>query len=131
MPPVNGREWLSPMGIAQAIARGIGTDERIPASMATKIKDNKEVFVDVVADAIRESGLKQELTLLRLVEKIKDAIGLKVFGGLAIPNTVDQEGQPVKTPVGEIHALLRDAYTFEFLAAFDEEGEPLPPEEGS
>ncbi len=128
MPPVNGREWLSPTGIAKAIARGIGTDDRIPPSVASKIANNKEAFVDVVADAIRESGLKSELTLLRLVEKIKDAIGNKAFGGLVIPGTVDIEGQTVLTPVGEIHALLRDAYTMEFLEMFDEEGVPLPPE---
>ncbi len=132
MPPeeevISERAWLTPSDIARQIARGIGTDDRLPDAMKTRIANNKAAFVEVVADAIKGSGLKQELTLLRLVEKIKDAIGNYAFGGLVIPGTVDTEGQTVKTPVGEIHSLLRDAYTMEFLDMFDEEGNPLPPE---
>ena len=122
---VNGREWFTPTFMAEHIAKNIGTNERLPTAVRERIASNREVFVKAVAEAIFDSDLRYELTLLRLVEKIKDSIGLLAFGALAIPNSVDQKGQPILTPVGEIHSLLRDIYTPEFLDMFDEEGNPL------
>lgn len=126
MPPTDGRVWITPTGIAREIAKGIGTDDRLPKGMRDGIRNNKAEFVDVVGDAIRNTHLRYELTRSRLMEKIKDSLGLMAFGALVISNAVDTNGQPIKTPVGEIYALLKDIYTPEFLDMFDEEGDLLP-----
>ena len=128
----DGREWWTPTQMAERIAKNVGADERLPTATRQRIETDKEPFVEVVRDAIGDSGFRYELTLLRLVEQIKDAIGTVAFGPLVVPNTVDVEGLPIPTPVGEVYSVLNDCYTPEFLDQFDEEGNPLPIEpEGS
>ena len=132
MPAPDGRQWWTPTQMAERVAHTARADGRLTTAMQQLIRQDEEAFVEVVRDAIGNSGFRYELTLLRLVEQIKDAIGILAFGPLVVPNTVDVEGLPIKTPVGEIHAMLEDCYTPEFLDQFDEEGNPLPIEpEGS
>lgn len=102
--------------MAQRVAKDIGTDERLPQDMRDRIENNKEQFIEVVKDSLRNTGLKTEFTVLRLVEQVKDAINALAFGPLG---PVDD-----RTPVGEIADVLKDCYTQEFIDLFNEEGRP-------
>ena len=122
MPAPDGRGWLTSHAIADRIT------DLLRERYGTIQGLNRGNVQQVVKEAYEATGYTQEFKILRLIEKVKNAIDGGAFGPITIPNTV-HEGEKVLTPVGEIAMLLRDIYTPEFLEQFDEEGEPLPLEE--
>lgn len=121
MPTPDGREWLTSDKIADFVMEGM--DRNLPPQ-AMAGQDRAAMKAAVVA-GFQGTNYHYEFKILRLIEKVKDAIWGGAFGPLTIPNTVDAEGMKIPTPVGEVAMLLRDCYTPEFLDQFDEEGNPL------
>ena len=119
MPAPDGREWLTSQIIADRITDAL--QERFGTIRGL----NRGNVRKAVREAYERTGYTQEFKILRLLEKIKNAIDAAAFGPLTVPDTVDMDGEKVLTPVGEIWTLLRDVYTPEFLDQFDEEGEPI------
>jgi hypothetical protein len=113
--------------LATELGKALLQDERVPQDMKDKALEHKAVTLDVLADAIEDFGLSYEFKILRLIEKLYwNGIRQGVFGPIYIPNSVDAEGKRIPTPVGQIKLLMDDIFDPEFLAQFDEEGEPLP-----
>lgn len=125
MPTPDGREWASRRRIAVRLGTTLVNDERLPVELRQYLLDHRAAALNILEEAIDDFNLSYEFKILRLVEKVKDAIESGVFGPLTIPNTVDENGEKIKTPVGEIGFLLKDCYTPEFLDQFDEDGNPL------
>ena len=119
MPASEGRAWLTSKAIADRIV------DRLSADFGEIRGMNRGSVQRAVREAYEATGYTQEFKILRLVEKVKDAMYLGVFGPLYIPNTVDQEGERLPTPVGVVAKLLKDVYTPEFLDTVDEEGEVI------
>ena len=122
MPDVLGREWLTSRQIAVRLGKALLEDERMPAQLRQYLLDHKAVALDVLQDAFVSTEYHNEFKILRLTERVAMAMSQGVFGPLTIPNTVNVDGEKIRTPVGEIAALFRDIYTPEFLDQFDEEG---------
>lgn len=101
-------------------------DERVPQELKDYLLAHKQVALDVMEDAFVELNFGMELKILRLTEKLKDAVLGGEFGPITVPNTVDVNGQQILTPVGEIGEIFRDIYLMEFLDLHDEEGNLLP-----
>ncbi len=130
MPAPDGREWIQPSTMATRLGQALIADERLPEQLRMYLIEHRTMALEILRDTFGAAGFKHELTLLRLVEKIKDAIARLAFGPLYIPNTVDVEGLPIPTPVGQIYEALRDCYDWDFLDLFDEDGNLLPPNGG-
>ena len=125
MPDQFGREWMTTEEWARRLGKALLEDERMPQQARDYLLQHKAVALQVLQDAMVHAWLGYEFKILRLTEKVKGAIAMGAFGPLVIPNTVDVEGLPIQTPVGEIHQLFRDIYDPDFLDQFDEDGEPL------
>ena len=119
MPEPEEAAWLTSHAIADRIT------DLLRERYGTIQGLNRGNVQKVVREAYEATGYTREFKILRLVEKVKNAIDGGAFGPLTIPNTVNVGGEKIRTPVGEIASLLRDVYTPEFLDQFDEEGEPL------
>lgn len=118
-------KWATRRDLATALGKRLLEDERVPQPLKDRMLEHRQVALDVMEDAIMGFGLSYEFRILRLTEQLKDAIKSGAFGPLVVPNTVDQQGQPIFTPVGEIAMLFKDIYSPEFLELFDEEGNPI------
>ena len=116
--PAPERAWLTSDSIADIITDLLR--ERFGEVQGM----NRGQVQRVVREAYEATGYTYEFKILRLLEKVKDAIIAGAFGPLAIPNTLNADGEKILTPVGEIATLLRDCYTPEVLDQFDEDGEP-------
>ena len=121
MPTPDGREWLKPRAIVQLQIDTI-VDQH-PEFTRPEIEKLRKAL----EDGFRRTGYQQEFKIARLVEKVKEACEQGTFGPIYIPNTVDQAGQRIPTPVGVVTLLLIDIYTEGFLDGIDEEGNPLEP----
>ncbi|MHC4702674.1 MAG: hypothetical protein ACYTFQ_19095 [Planctomycetota bacterium] len=124
MPTPDGREWLSPRAI---ITLQLEQIERDHPNMTAQ---QRESLRESLEEGFRLTNYHQEFKIARLVEKVKEAIFHKNFGPLQVPNTVDVNGLPINTPVGEIAYLLADIYSEGFLDQFDDDGELLPLDSG-
>lgn len=119
MPTPDGREWLTPRAIIELQIQTVRDQHpNISRQQIESLRDSLE-------DGFRRTGYQNEFKIARLVEKVKDAASAGMFGPLTIPNTVDQEGQPIPTPVGVLAYLLMDIYSEGFLDLHDEDGNPL------
>ena len=119
MPTPDRREWLTPREIIRTQL------ETVKAQHPNISRTQLESLKDSLIDGFRQTGYQQELKIARLVEKIKEAAVNGLFGPLWIPNSVDQNGQKIPTPVGVMTSLLIDIYTDGFLDMHDEDGNPI------
>lgn len=125
MPTPDGREWLSSDQIVARLGKAMVEDERMPAQLRAYLLEHKAVALDVLKDAFVSTGYTQEFKIIRLMEKVFDAMKAGAFGPRWIPNSVNQQGEKIPTPVGEVWNLFADIFHTEFLEQFDEEGNPL------
>lgn len=123
MPTPDGREWLSSKAIADNLMERIKDD--VPQGRIAALK------------MLLEDGFSGmygiEFKILRLTEKLKDAIEAGNFG----PLFVDAEGNPVRpqdydparghqhTQAYDIWRAFRDIYTMDVLENVDEDGNLL------
>ena len=124
MPAPDGREWMTSNAISDRIT------DLLRERYGTIRGLNRGNIHQVVKEAFESTDYTQEFKVLRLIEQVVEAINRGAFGPLTIPNSVNVDGEKILTPVGEVWSLFRDIYTVEFLNQFDEEGNPLEPEEG-
>lgn len=122
MPTPEGREWLSSDQIAARMMDKLNAE--LPAGVKKAL--DKHPVIQMLKDAYISTEYTYEFKILRLVEKVKNAMGEGTFGPLVIPNSVDVNGEQIPTPVGVVYFMLKDIYTPEFLDMFDEEGNLLP-----
>lgn len=122
----DGRSWWTSRRIVARLGAAMLEDERVPQELKDYLLAHKQVALDVMEDAFVELNFGMELKILRLTEKLKDAVLGGEFGPITVPNTVDVNGQQILTPVGEIGEIFRDIYLMEFLDLHDEEGNLLP-----
>ena len=118
-PTPDGRDWLTPREIIRSQL------EAVFRNHPNVSRNQMEALRDSLVEGFRDTGYGVEFKILRLTEKIRTAINAGVFGPLTIPNTVDVEGNPIRTPVGEIAALFDDVYSEDFLNNVDDNGNPL------
>lgn len=124
MPTPDGRSWLTSTEIASRIT------DLLQERYGTIAGLNRGGIQNVVKEAFELTNYHNELKIVRLAEKIKDAAQAGLFGPLYIPNTVDVNGEPIPTPVGVMASLLIDIYQEGFLDMHDEEGNPIEPPAG-
>lgn len=118
-PTPDGREWLRPRDIIKSQI------DEVVADHPNITRNQMESLRDSLVNGLRRVQMYEyEFKVLRLTERVVDAIEAGQFGPIYIPNTV-VEGQQVPTPVGEIALLFRDIYDQEFLDLFDENGNVL------
>lgn len=116
MPTPDGREWLRPIDIVKLQIEAVeSVHPNVP-------RGDLESLSAALAQGIRNAGLGMEFKVLRLTERLKDALEAGHYGPLTVPNTVDREGNPIPTPLGLVNADFRRIYSVSFLDEHDEEG---------
>lgn len=106
-PTPDGREWLTPTAIADRIVERLGS---VPGRGPQALRDS-------IAEAYRDTGYEYEFKIVRLVERLKDALAAGAYGDLGTPE------EP--TPLGLVAADLKAIYSTAVLDAVDENGNPL------
>ena len=121
-PTPDGRDWITPSEIIRLQL------EAIYRNHPNINREQMEALREDLIEGLRDAQLQNEFKVLRLCEQLFHAIESGVFGPTVIPNTVDVDGKPIPTPVGEIYRLFAELYSVDFLDLLDENANPL--EEG-
>lgn len=107
-PTPDGREWLTPTAIADHIAEKLGS---IPGR-------GPQALRDLIAEGYRDTGYEYELKIVRLTERLRDALLAGAYGPLGTPE------EP--TEVGLVYYEgLKPIFSQAVLDAVDENGNPI------
>ena len=117
MPTPDGREWLTPREIIRQQLEQVYRDR--PNVNRTQMENLKDSLVE----GFLNTGWGIEIKVLRLAEKLKEAVDEGRYGPLR-----DGDGNP--TAVGEIAADFKRIYTIMVLDQFDDEGNLKDPSNG-
>lgn len=116
MPTPDGREWVRPIDIVKLQINAVR--EAHPNVTRAQLEN----LAEALAQGVRDAGLGREFKVLRLTERLKDALEAGFYGPRYEPNTVDVNGDRIITPIGQVYEDFRRIYSMDFLDQHDEDG---------